>query len=241
MFSKKFVELLQKYGISAYSVAKNTGISQGLMNEYKNGIKEPTINNLIKIADYLNCSVDYLLSRNEADITNQIPSHILDEYYRFINNFIDYINSFCLPIITTLDYKKNKIEHEEISRKLKSYSNQLKNLSALLPDMWDLLETFPSRKNIQEAASHITGLSNTIMIPHDNSHTINHLRDIESLLKIKFNSLLDTIFNKLDKIGQEKTFEYIYSLMGNGNGYEIAAFGGERTKGVPPKRKPEIT
>lgn len=63
MFAENFITLLQIKKITAYKVAKDTGISQGLCNEYKNGIKTPTIENLIKIADYLDCSVDYLLGR----------------------------------------------------------------------------------------------------------------------------------------------------------------------------------
>ena len=61
MFTELFVELLQKKQLSAYKVAKDTGISQGLMNEYKNGVKLPTIQNLIKIAEYLQVPTDYLL------------------------------------------------------------------------------------------------------------------------------------------------------------------------------------
>ena len=63
MFSEKFNEILTNKRISAYKVAKETGISQGVMNEYKNGKKMPEVKNLIKIADYLNCSTDYLLGR----------------------------------------------------------------------------------------------------------------------------------------------------------------------------------
>ena len=65
MFTEIFIEILQKNNITPYQVAKNTGISQGLMGEYKKGIKLPTIPNLIKIADYLDCSVDYLLGRTD--------------------------------------------------------------------------------------------------------------------------------------------------------------------------------
>lgn len=68
MFSKFFVDLLQQKGITAYRVAKETGISQGLMNQYKNGAKTPTTENLIKIADYLDCSTDLLLGRKSTEI-----------------------------------------------------------------------------------------------------------------------------------------------------------------------------
>ena len=71
MFTNEFSNLLQIRNISAYSVAKATGISQGLMNEYKNGIKLPTIQNLVKIADCLGVSVDYLLGRTDVVEVNR--------------------------------------------------------------------------------------------------------------------------------------------------------------------------
>ena len=66
MFTDRFIQILQEKNLTAYKVAKETGISQGLMNEYKNGVKLPTVQNLVKIADYLDCSVDYLLGHPEA-------------------------------------------------------------------------------------------------------------------------------------------------------------------------------
>lgn len=65
MFTEIFVRFLQQKGITAYRIAKETGISQGLMNEYKSGKKLPTLQNIQKIADYLDCSVDYLLGRTD--------------------------------------------------------------------------------------------------------------------------------------------------------------------------------
>lgn len=65
MFTARFTLFLNEHNLSAYKVAKYTGISQGLMNEYKNGVKLPTAQNLVKIADYLDCSVDYLLGRTD--------------------------------------------------------------------------------------------------------------------------------------------------------------------------------
>ena len=70
MFTDRFIEIMQKRNLSGYSVAKGTGISQGLMNEYKNGVKIPTVHNLVKIADYLQCSVDYLLGRTDNPKVN---------------------------------------------------------------------------------------------------------------------------------------------------------------------------
>lgn len=71
MFTARFIQTIQTKQITAYKVAKETGISQGLMSEYKNGVKLPTVQNLVKIADYLNCSVDYLLGRTDNPEVNR--------------------------------------------------------------------------------------------------------------------------------------------------------------------------
>lgn len=91
MFTEIFVDYLQKNKMTAYEVAKNTGISQGLMNEYKNGIKLPTIQNLIKIANYLDCSVDYLLGRTDNPaIFGQKGSNKMTFYQRIERICCDY-------------------------------------------------------------------------------------------------------------------------------------------------------
>lgn len=71
MFTEIFVQILQEKNLTAYKVAKETSISQGLMNEYKNGVKLPTLQNAVKIADYLDCSVDYLLGRTDNPEINR--------------------------------------------------------------------------------------------------------------------------------------------------------------------------
>ena len=64
-FKEVFVELLQIRGISAYKFSADTGISQGSLSEWKNGIKTPSAESLITIADYFDVSVDYLLGRTD--------------------------------------------------------------------------------------------------------------------------------------------------------------------------------
>lgn len=71
MFNAIFVKYLQEHNISAYRLAKDTGISQGLISDYKNGNRKPTTENLIKIADYLDCSIDFLLGRKEENTSEQ--------------------------------------------------------------------------------------------------------------------------------------------------------------------------
>lgn len=94
MFDVFFGKILQIKKISAYKLAKDTGISQGLMNEYKNGVKIPTVQNLTKIADYLDCSIDYLLGRdwgsNISGLSNT-EKEIIDKFRSLSNEGRDYI------------------------------------------------------------------------------------------------------------------------------------------------------
>lgn len=61
----RLFELMEKQGIKEYSLAKATGISPGNIGDWKRGRSAPTIDKLIIVADYLNCSVDYLLGRTD--------------------------------------------------------------------------------------------------------------------------------------------------------------------------------
>lgn len=56
---------MNQQGITQYRLAKNLGISGGHLGDWKKGKSRPTIDNLIKIADYFDVSVDYLLGRTE--------------------------------------------------------------------------------------------------------------------------------------------------------------------------------
>ena len=91
MFSARFSDFLQNNNISEYKIAKGTGISQGLINDYKKGNKSPTINNMSKIAEYLDCSVDYLLGRTQDSKSHkETPSSDTEgEVQEIINIFLN--------------------------------------------------------------------------------------------------------------------------------------------------------
>lgn len=101
MFAERFNEILQKKGLTAYKVAKDCGIAQGQMNEYKNGKRVPGEKYLLKIADYLGCSVDYLLGRDSSesasdpgitrlhDLLDQIPPDRYDDAETFLRLIIE--------------------------------------------------------------------------------------------------------------------------------------------------------
>ena len=64
MFWERFYSLCEKSNIKPNPLAKQLGISSGVLNKWKNG-GIPNSNALIKIADYFSVSVDFLLGRTD--------------------------------------------------------------------------------------------------------------------------------------------------------------------------------
>lgn len=60
-----FEQLLQKHGISAYKVAKEAGVTQTALSNWKNGRNTPSATTLQKIAEYFGVTVDYLMTGKE--------------------------------------------------------------------------------------------------------------------------------------------------------------------------------
>ena len=64
-------ELRKKKGISQLKLATDLNTTQNTISRYETGEREPGIDELIKIADYFNVSVDYLIGRTENPKTNR--------------------------------------------------------------------------------------------------------------------------------------------------------------------------
>lgn len=56
-------EIRKSKGISQLKLAMDLNMSQNTISRYETGEREPGINELIKIANYFNVSIDYLLER----------------------------------------------------------------------------------------------------------------------------------------------------------------------------------
>lgn len=57
----KFLSLLEGRGITSYKVAKETGISQVTLSDWKNGRSVPKVDKLQKIANYFEVPITYFL------------------------------------------------------------------------------------------------------------------------------------------------------------------------------------
>ena len=62
-----FEQLLQKHNISAYRVAKEAGVTQTSLSNWKSGRNTPSTSTLQKIADYFGVTIDYLMTGEEKE------------------------------------------------------------------------------------------------------------------------------------------------------------------------------
>lgn len=73
---KNLRQLRCKRGISQQQLAETIGFSQQAINKYENHKIEPDIETLIKLADFFDTSVDYLIGHTEID-------HVIEPVNRF--------------------------------------------------------------------------------------------------------------------------------------------------------------
>lgn len=62
---ENFKKILEKKGVTAYRVAKETGLSSVVFTDWKKGKSNPKIDKLQKIAKYFNVPIEYFLEEQE--------------------------------------------------------------------------------------------------------------------------------------------------------------------------------
>ena len=64
-------EIRKSKGISQLKLAMDLNTNQNTISRYETGEREPGISELIRIADYFNVSLDYLLERTDNPRVNK--------------------------------------------------------------------------------------------------------------------------------------------------------------------------
>lgn len=62
-FGERLKELRQENGIGQVELAKKINVSKGIISFWENGLREPTMSNLISLADFFGVTLDYLVGR----------------------------------------------------------------------------------------------------------------------------------------------------------------------------------
>lgn len=129
--SDNIINILKEKNISAYKICKETGISESLFSKWKkNPTSDISSNTLVKIASFLNCSIDYLISFNHNDC-----SYNLTEY----NN--DIKTKRIIKVFNSLNNEYKNVAINEIITLIKNNINiDFKNLELLITALDDNLK-----------------------------------------------------------------------------------------------------
>lgn len=107
---KRFVELLEKYNYKPSDVGKATNISSTVFSEWKSGKSCPNSEKLVKIARFLNTSVEYLVTGEETNIEKSKYGYERDhEFMLYIKRLWD-----LPPESKQAIYKQIRFEEQEI-------------------------------------------------------------------------------------------------------------------------------
>ena len=65
IFATRLKELREEKGIGQVELAQNLKVSKGIISLRENGLREPSMQSLIAIADFFDCSIDFLVGRTD--------------------------------------------------------------------------------------------------------------------------------------------------------------------------------
>ena len=65
IYGLRLKELREERGVSMMTLAKAIGVSDTAVCKWENQDSEPKLSYIIKLADYFNCSADYLIGRSD--------------------------------------------------------------------------------------------------------------------------------------------------------------------------------
>ena len=103
MFSDVFAELMAKNNTNPLRVAKEIGVPKSIVYEWKKGEREPSVENIQKLADHFGVSIEYLLDRqgsyfedeNELILMLRTAKSISDrDYEKMVSDFKQSIDRY---------------------------------------------------------------------------------------------------------------------------------------------------
>lgn len=111
IFKDRFVELIQKTGVTPYQISKDTGISNSALSSWKRGEKVPSAQNIKKLAEYFSVPVDFLMdnqSKNNVTYENADIEKLVLDYQSLSEQGKEYIRQ--QMVIASQIYKKAALD-----------------------------------------------------------------------------------------------------------------------------------
>ncbi|MBQ5398204.1 MAG: helix-turn-helix transcriptional regulator [Ruminococcus sp.] len=126
-FGRTITYLRKKKGVSQKDACAELGISQALLSHYEKGIRECGLSFLIKLADYYEVSVDYLLGRSQSadgrdEEENTDDVRTLDDINRRKTNTYCMLNRKLQINTTAVIYSiLSEINNKKLTRSVSEY------------------------------------------------------------------------------------------------------------------------
>lgn len=71
VMDNRLKELREKRGYTQISLQMQTGIEQALLSKFENGERIPPTETLVRLAEFYNVSIDYILCRTDKPEVNR--------------------------------------------------------------------------------------------------------------------------------------------------------------------------
>ncbi len=71
LFHERLAELMAERGINTVSLAAALGVSDETVRRWRNGQRDILLSQLVKLADYFHCSLDFLAGRSDTVLDYQ--------------------------------------------------------------------------------------------------------------------------------------------------------------------------
>ena len=106
--SQKLKELREEQNKSQYKVSQELGIERYNYANWEQDRSEPNLEMLSKLADIFNCSIDYLLGKEDNSSNKKITSSLTSKEERLLKAFQFLDNDEQNKIIEDCEYFANK-------------------------------------------------------------------------------------------------------------------------------------
>ena len=107
-------ELREEKNLSQESLAKEIGTSQRNIGRWENEENEPSYMQLIKLAEFFNVSIDYLVGREDDYVKTQVESSLSYREQKLLRAFSQLDDDEKNKIIEDCEYFANK--HTKINQ-----------------------------------------------------------------------------------------------------------------------------
>lgn len=85
MFNERLKSLRNKKSISQYELAERLNLTRGQIGNYEQGKRQPDYETLMKIADFFDCTIDFLIGKSDEPSLTETQYHeALEEYEELI-------------------------------------------------------------------------------------------------------------------------------------------------------------